>query len=121
MIPYTQTSLGLEGNCLQTSIECILEVPQGALPSQRAYPLGQYLTPLNRFLRRFGLMYEERPPVGRLVGWHVLTGTSPRTPQIGTLHSVVARDGVAVWDPHPSRQGLCDAVSWGLVTRLRSV
>jgi len=115
MVPYTQTSVGLEGNCLQTSIESILEAPQGALPSQRAYPLGQYLEPLNEFLGRFGLMYVQGPVRGRAVGWHVVTGPSPRTPKLGTLHSVVGRNGRIVWDPHPSHEGLCDVTSWGFV------
>lgn len=115
MIRYTQTSIGIEGNCLQTSIECILEAPQGALPAQREYPLGQYLEPLNAFLARFGLAYTQGNPGSRAFGWHVLTGPSPRTPKIGTYHSVVGRSGQFVWDPHPSRDGICSVSSWGFV------
>jgi len=126
VIPYTQTSLGLEGNCLQTSIECILEVPQGSLPAQRDYPLGGYLAPLSEYLRRMGLVYFDLPAcrasfaAGGGAGWHVLTGPSVRTPQLGTLHSVVACGGRMVWDPHPSRQGLTGATSWGVVARVEA-
>jgi hypothetical protein len=118
MIRYTQTSLGIEGNCLQTSIECILEAPQGALPAQREYPLGQYLEPLNAYLARFGLVYVQGSPGPRAFGWHVLTGPSPRTPKIGTYHSVVGRGGQFAWDPHPSRDGICAVSSWGFVVPL---
>ena len=118
MVPYTQTSVGLEGNCLQTSIECILEVPQGTLPGQRDYPLGRYQEPLNGFLASLGLRYFETPPGWPARGWHVVTGTSPRTRKLGTLHSVVGCNGKPVWDPHPSRQGLLRMTSWGVLVRL---
>ena len=119
MIPYTQTSLGLEGYCLQTSVECILEAPHGALPAQREFPLGRYHGPLSAFLAKLGLAYDEwRPMPGKLLGWHVMTGPSPRTRKLGTYHSVVGWNGEVVWDPHPRRDGLCGVSSWGLLSRL---
>ncbi len=120
MIPYTQTSVGVEGNCLQTSIECILEARQGSLPSQRDFPLGHYPEVVNAFLARFGLRFWEVAPGGRTAGWLVLTGPSPRTPKIGTLHCVVGRNGKVVWDPHPSREGLCEVTRWGFVGPMSS-
>lgn len=42
-------------------------------------------------------------PDDPLHGCYLLTGPSPRGP---LNHTVVARAGVVVWDPHPSRAGL---------------
>jgi len=115
MIPYTQTTIGVKGNCLQTSIESLLEVAQGSLPAQQDYPLGTYLEPLNAYLRSLGLVYFETKPGARTPGLHVLTGPTVRTAKIGTLHSVVACNGRMVWDPHPSRDGLIGITRWGFL------
>jgi len=120
MIPYTQTTIGVRGNCLQTAIESLLEFEQGTLPAQQDYPLGTYLGPLNGFLRSCGLVYFEEPPSRRAPGWHVLTGPTVRTAQIGTLHSVVACNGRMVWDPHPSRAGLIGTRSWGFLASIEA-
>jgi hypothetical protein len=120
MIPYTQTLVGRGGNCLQTSIECILEVPQGSLPPQE-HPVRDYYPALNQALARYGLVYGDgiRPFSTRnQPGWHVMVGVSPRTMQIGALHAVVGWNGALVWDPHPSRDGLCTVESWGILLRI---
>jgi len=117
MIRYTQTLVGRGGNCLQTSIECILEVPQGSLPPQ-THPVATYYPALNQALARHGLVFWDgiRPFSMRdPPGWHVLIGVSPRTMQLGALHAVVGWNGVLAWDPHPSHDGLLSVESWGVL------
>jgi hypothetical protein len=75
---------------------------------------------VDRFLRKYGLRYEE-VPVGDLkpTGLHLALGTSLR----GGQHAVVCKDGKLVWDPHPvsddPRRGLVDVKSYGLLLPLK--
>lgn len=129
---FTQSNLD-PGNCLQTAIACILEVPPALLPPQHeiqreSADASRYLEALNAWLHRaFRLRYVEVPPEGflgarpafpefvmvgpmrPLWGGEVLSGTQAET------HCVVARDGRMVWDVYPCRPGLASVQRWGLL------
>lgn len=134
MKEFTQTTFGAVGNCWQTAVACLLDVDPSTLPDQskcdlrgpdgyRTEPFFQNL--LNTYLyKHHGLIYTEisTPGLSELLtvrdpGWHFLTGTTERTgtPGGAERHVVVARYGKMVWDPHPSRAGLLDAINIALL------
>jgi hypothetical protein len=108
----TQTNLD-PGNCLQTCVACILDLPMDAVPDQLQHknPLS-YLLELREFLRRRrhvtltlatpgfnqrALAIPEYILFGRMVG--PLGG-------ICEEHCVVGCAGEIIWDPYPGRPGL---------------
>lgn len=136
---FTQTRLAPWGNCWQTAIACILEVDPEEMPPQseieemsasKAKPGGGWLlysNALNGYLKtHHGLVYSEIQkfqfksvrPVRSL---HTLNGPTVRSKEFEKQriyhinHCVVAKDGAIVWDPHPSRAGLIDVDSWGVL------
>lgn len=126
MIELTQTSLD-PGNCWQTCVACILGIDPETMPSQAEHdrPKGPgYNNPLQAYLREHhGLAYvelhapwSELSAYLRCMGLHVLTGRTVRTASNGMRHCVVARDGVTIWDPHPSRAGLLDEIKPAFIT-----
>jgi len=138
MIELTQTTLHPRGNCWQTAVACLLEVPIEALPSQYdAYvqvedPDGKprwdlrYNNALQAYLKKHhGLAYvelhypDESYQQLRIFGWHLMTGATVRSEaQGGDRHVVVGHDGQIVWDPHPSRAGLLlGDVRWAVLCR----
>jgi len=137
MIPYTQTNLD-PGNCWQTAIASILEVPVETLPDQSVcdiwekpnpndYTTWKRLDPCyNGELRSYlythhKLAYLVLSPYIQTVlqvkppGIHLMSGETVRTPYNRTNHIVIANNGEMVWDPHPSRAGLTKVVSWGML------
>lgn len=124
MKELTQTSLD-PGNCWQTAVACILDVDAEELPSQVAIEAagGSYNNALQAYLAKHhgkgyvamhvpGEAYEQL----RISGYHLMIGATARTPTSGVHHVVVGLDGAMVWDPHPSRAGLTDEISWALIT-----
>ena len=126
---FTQSNLD-PGNCWQTAIACILGVNPEELPPQheiQGWPnealdgWGGYSNVLNGYLaKHHGLMYGEvyahhftmvRPAYPE----HILCGPTVRTPESKRNHCVVAVNGTAVWDTHPSRAGLTEVETWGLL------
>lgn len=115
MIPVEQTKFGLGGNCMVACLASIFEVPIDVIPDapfeeglresviwQRKWDGWQ------AWLRRFGLaMVELNGDAWKLPGFTILGVISkrphPKDPAKNLLHTVVARDGEIVWDPHPER------------------
>ncbi len=137
MIEYTQTNLD-PGNCWQTCVASILELPPETLPDQsvcdrwhrpdhentatwrRLEPY--YGNELNAYLRKHhSLTYANVPPyimTGLLVkppGIHMLSGETVRTKYNRSTHVVVAKNGELLWDPHPSRAGLTKIIYWSFL------
>jgi hypothetical protein len=130
MKQYTQTRIGLKGNCFQTALACILEVEPDSLPAQDVWDVGRglgwacsYRNILQGYLlKHHGMMYasfqdwefagiQVRDP-----GFHVMSGPSPRTSEAFNVHhAVVGCYGATVWDPHPSRVGLTEVTEWGVL------
>lgn len=141
MIKYIQTSLS-PGNCVQTSIACILNVNPETLPSQVYWEerwrnadegltfdgWGSYQNILDGYLAtHHGLIYtmisDQVFPSLRVKspGYHTVIGPTIRTQaQIKdksphTIHCAVGRYGQLIWDPHPTHQGLLEIERWGVL------
>jgi hypothetical protein len=134
MIPFTQTSLA-PGNCLQTAVACLLDVPPSSLPSQTdfavviptstseaRFTLGTagYEDHLRRWLSRtVGIRFLKSPyppsdaNLDPFDGWHLLFGPTERTEENGLRHAMVGFRGQPAWDPHPSRAGLTVITHYG--------
>jgi hypothetical protein len=129
---WTQTAVAPVGNCWQTAIACILDVDPSGLPDQATFDRkhigGQwagnsYHNKLQAYLRKHhGLAQVDLHVPGEALamlsvsGFHLITGRTIRTDERGIRHVVVGRDGIPVWDPHPSRAGLTDDIRWSLLT-----
>ena len=68
MIRHTQSLIGPNGNCLQTAIESVLNLPLGTLPPQ-AHPVAYYYRVLNNFLTTLGWHYRNVAPGAMLSNW----------------------------------------------------
>lgn len=134
MREFTQTTFGLQGNCWQTAVACLLDVDPVTLPDQsicdhldgegrRQPPF--YGNLLQVYLKKHHrLAYVDNFPSTLLdvlairdPGWHFLTGTTERsgTPGGAPRHVVVARYGKVAWDPHPSRAGLLGEIRYAFL------
>lgn len=116
----TQTNLD-PGNCLQTCVACILDVPIDSLPDQLGYgnPFA-YVLELREFLRYsvdatlvLVVKHGEVSMHDLAIPEYIMFGQM-RGPFGGVCeeHCVVGREGKIVWDPYPTRAGLArvDAV-----------
>jgi hypothetical protein len=145
MIQLTQTHEGEFGNCWQTAVACVLELPASELPDQHLiektaklhdrarteegssgppYYAGHfsYMNALNAYLakhHRLAYVQERAWHFSTLQfqepGWHFAIGPTSRN---AFLHCVVARHGEQVWDPNSSRAGLSEIESFGYLARL---
>jgi hypothetical protein len=109
MRPVDQTTFGVPGgNCFSACIASILELAIEDVP----YFMGDFQEPDQAYADRFEawllprgfypMYFNYSKHASSLVrGYHLLGGRSPRGP-----HAVVARAGVMIHDPHPSRVGL---------------
>jgi hypothetical protein len=105
----------------------VLEVDPTQLPSQVLIEVGKgkrYHNALCEYLiRHHRLMYYELQTsyqtegltVSSHGGYHLLSGTTVRTANNGYHHVVVGMGNEVVWDPHPSRAGLLEVLSWGIM------
>jgi len=117
-----------DSNCWQTAIACLLDLDPAVMPDQTAIETagGSYLNALQAYLEKhFNLMYIELydyqldPFEVKDPGLHLLVGKTMRTrPDTGINHCVVAKKGVMIWDPHPSRAGLTQVTGWGALGKL---
>lgn len=123
---YTQTDT-VHGNCWQTAVAAILRVDPAVLPDQVAIESDNrhYANALSAYLEKHhGLVYYEleewQTTAVRIPepGYHLICGPTVRTADTKKQHCVIGQHGVPVWDPHPSRDGLTDVRSWGLIGAL---
>ncbi|MFC1418582.1 hypothetical protein [Streptacidiphilus cavernicola] len=104
MAEVTQTILhgdpqGRQGNCLQAAVASLLDLPLDDVP--HFVEADDWTACLVDWAAEQGwLARYARPDAPVALG--IACGPSPR----GVHHAVVMRDGVVVWDPHRSRDGL---------------
>ena len=101
---------GKHGNCLSAVLASLLHIHIEDVP---IFKEDTWLKDLNAWLRQFGLAYLSFPDSGfhttldhfGIHGLHhEIGGTTNRFTDVG--HSCVAVDGLLVFDPHPSDDGL---------------
>ena len=137
MLEYTQTSL-VPGNCWQTAIASVLEIPPERLPDQTVCDLWDkpnpdesgtwkrlepfYSNELGAYLKKHhGLAYVNLQPhfMGAVdvkpPGIHFMSGKTVRTKLSKENHVVIAKYGELLWDPHPSREGLIEIIYWAFL------
>lgn len=136
MIPYHQTKTVVKnskgetivhGNCLQTVVACILEIPITEVPNVEVFyrfnDSMYWSEVLHTFLELYGyeMMTDERykcyhPELlkewersdydeysGRLTdSYYLISGESPR----GVRHITIWMNGIMIHDPHPSGDGI---------------
>lgn len=113
MKPVDQTTFGFPGgNCFSACVASLLEIGIDEVPYFMGAPENEWFTRFREWLAPHGLW-----PLFMTLGndgWtpdglYIMGGLSPRgTDPERHLHSVVARGGEIVHDPHPSRAGLAD-------------
>jgi hypothetical protein len=119
------------GNCWQTAWACVLDVDPDVLPDQvlvegPGRKRGSYHNALHAFFREHhgaAVVQIQRHALGGISvrsmdGYHLVHGLTVRTERNGMTHVVVAKDGVVVWDPHPSGAGLISTNAWELLAPL---
>jgi len=139
---FTQSNLR-PGNCWQTAIACLLDVDPDLLPPQVEIESmgpcgvlsgwGSYTNVLNGYLgKHHGLIYSEVQAykfgsVKPVNAGHVMCGPTVRTEALRVAgaphvhHCVVAVDGKMIWDVHPSRVGLTEVKTWGVLGAIQEV
>lgn len=125
MIPVHQTEIhdpdnDKYGDCYRACLASVLELPITEVPHiarMQAEGKGTFWEIANEWLASKGLFVlqvrhqygEAHPfPFGYCAGhamYHILSSPSPRQPD-AIWHSVVACNGVMVFDPHPDQTGL---------------
>jgi hypothetical protein len=114
MIPYKQSILhdpanGQFGDCWRTCLGSLLHIDPITIP-HFGEKGEQWFTSTQAWLAKRGMAFFELPyleifPHIEVKGvYHILTGSSPRDPEV--RHSVVALDGEVAHDPHPDGSGL---------------
>lgn len=114
MIEVTQTlhgdlPEGVQGNCFAACLASILHVDIETVPNDHT---RKWRSVVNTWLRQYGLaMVQASNDFDELCRddditdcWCIATGHTNRHPTV--RHACVAKSGVIVWDPHPSRSGL---------------
>lgn len=111
MKPVDQTRDGETGNCYAAALASLLEVPLEVMPDIVAETMhghnwhGYINTYLSRHHQLMAISIDQRlVPCIRPVGWHLISGVSPRNPD--HAHAVVGCGGAILHDPHPSRAGV---------------
>lgn len=110
------------GDCFRCCVASILELPAEAVPHWMAADWDKeedftWYANMQAWLAERDMAYFEMGPIpneihgpewfkhiaaGGFDAYHTLSGVSPR----GFRHTVVARNGTIVHDPHPDRSGL---------------
>lgn len=94
---------GRLGNCMQAAVASLLELPLGSVPHFAEAEEEWWIAMLD-WADTLGYSVSRNR---NKKGWTMMTGASPR----GEFnHAVVAHNGELVWDPHPSGEGLLDAL-----------
>jgi hypothetical protein len=116
VIPVDQDRFGPRvGNCFSACVASILDLNLVDVPYFMGAEEGKWPELFFAWLSERGLqpdyyghpdwcVAESAPSRDIPKGYSIMSGWSPR--HANTLHSVVARDGVMVHDPNPSRAGL---------------
>jgi hypothetical protein len=124
MLEVTQTKLHIpgeqRGNCMYAVLASLLHGDIESIPS---FEGRDWVNKLNTWLRQYGLAFmcihdnaEDFEDNGIQGMHHMLMGNTNRF--AGVRHSVVARDGVLLFDVHPSRTGLTDGLVSGVFVSL---
>lgn len=110
MTPLKQTISGDNGNCLQTAVASILDLPLEEVP--HFVPFGRnWNKALVMFMQEKGYEYHgladkqfiNSPFYTKGIdGYVIAAGESPR----GLQHAVIYKDGELVHDPHPDGGGV---------------
>lgn len=127
MIQHTQTIFGngeagaTPGNCMQTAVASLLDLPLEEVPHFVALPENQWWSAFLDWVGKRGLrleMYAPRfPTLAEYAGGTLITGPLSMVPkdkivlalgmaERGFEHVVLYQDGKLVHDPHPSEAGL---------------
>ncbi len=117
-MPTTQTQEGYPyGDCVRASYAALFGLPIESIPRfdpASLRPGESQQQKERRWLRSLGLDLIEINPAraaSTALGEHLISGLSPR----GFGHRCIGVDGQVAWDPHPSRAGLVEIWSIGLV------
>lgn len=107
MTEVTQTILlndpsGRPGNCLQAAVASLLDLELDAVP-HFAESAGDWWQDMETFAQGHGYELMQHGPGHEPPVFGLAFGFTNRSSE---RHAVVYRDGVMVWDPHPSRSGL---------------
>lgn len=107
MSEVTQTILlgnpdGRPGNCLQAAVASLLDLDLQAVP-HFAESTRDWFEDIATFARDHGYDLTQHGPGHEPPVFGLAFGFTNRSSE---RHAVVYRDGVMVWDPHPSRDGL---------------
>lgn len=129
MIPHTQTIFGdgtegaTPGNCMQTAVASLLDLPLDDVPHFVAEPIETWWTEFLDWIFARGLrltMFEDRfDEIEQYRGGDLITAPLSLAPadrlaiangmtERGFRHSVLWQHGALVHDPHPSGAGLLD-------------
>lgn len=126
MLPTKQTVLhdpenGKYGNCMSAVLASLLHLPIEEVPLF-IDPVN-WVNDLNAWLRPRGLAYcmvddfdchVEAYGIQGL--WHEVSGNTQRRADV--MHACVAKDGQAVFDPHPDDTGLVRVTAYGFFIAL---
>jgi hypothetical protein len=113
------------GDCLASSVECLLSLPAGTLPrpvdgelDDQARWIG-YMERLRSSVQRFNAWLVEitgRDEDGAPItppGWSIGSFAKPSVLVDGRLHAIVCRNGEPYHDPHPALRRMVKAEEWG--------
>jgi hypothetical protein len=120
----TQTNLE-PGNCFQTCLAMLLDVDVDDVPNQNAIEAidrSAYQPAVEAWLfKHFDRFLVDLQSVFfdavEIPGWHIMNGSTIRTPTNKRNHCVLGRRGRFVWDPHPSRAGLVEVTTLSLLAK----
>lgn len=118
MTPHYQNKFGVEGNCWQTAVASLLDLPTEEVPDfVNIDDAGgeNWLLHTRRFLKERGMVLELIPGHLDTDEYYLVTGHSPRFPAM--YHVVIYRNGRMVHDPHPSQDGLVDEVEFEIIRK----
>jgi hypothetical protein len=101
MKPVDQTRYDTKGNCVSACIASILELPVEVVP---LFISDGWWSRLLRWLGTRDLSATKIEADRAAPGYTIAFGPSMRL--VGLGHACVARNGIIVHDPHPSRDGL---------------
>ena len=93
---------GRPGNCLQAAVASLLDLELDAVP-HFAESTGDWWQDMEMFAQEHGYTMTQFGPSHEPPVFGLAFGFTNRSSE---RHAVVYRDGVMVWDPHPSRDGL---------------
>lgn len=115
MTPYKQTKTtenGQNGNCLATSIGCLLNIPIFEIPEFEEMEKEKWKTSLVIWLQEKGFKIESstNAPNGFsiAIGWRF----------DGILHAVIVKDGAFFHDPNPCNKFVEKIRNYLLITKI---